>query len=222
MFHRRVPRETGLTGYDRAMSILERAAAWAEIGLTAAAKGRLDDFGRWLADEAMSAGGIGPHEVPELERRHLADSLTLAQPWRGSIPKLVVDLGSGVGLPGIPLAITHPATQFVLVDRSAQRCALARRAVRILGLDNVRVVPGDIDAPGLRANVVVTRAARPPAALLPVLPEWLEPGGLAIVAGSNRRRPDIAGYAAIEVPAEVLDRASWILIMAPPKWRTHR
>jgi 16S rRNA G527 N7-methylase RsmG len=186
------------------MSILERAAAWAEIGLTAAAKGRLDDFGRWLADEAMSAGGIGPHEVPELERRHLADSLTLAQPWRGSIPKLVVDLGSGV------------------VDRSAQRCALARRAVRILGLDNVRVVPGDIDAPGLRANVVVTRAARPPAALLPVLPEWLEPGGLAIVAGSNRRRPDIAGYAAIEVPAEVLDRASWILIMAPPKWRTHR
>jgi 16S rRNA (guanine527-N7)-methyltransferase len=166
----------------------------------------------WLLEEGHRAGGIGPCELTRLEQRHLADSLafTAGLPAR---PSEVWDLGSGVGLPGIPLAIAFPEAEFTLIDRSGRRTDLLRRAVRILNLENCQVLQGDIADLTGRVPAIVSRASMPPAALAPVVGAHLEPGGVAVVGGSWHNRPEHEGWQTLEIPAEVLDQPVWLLIM---------
>lgn len=69
--------------------------------------------------------------------RHVLDSLSI-RPWLAG--SRVVDVGSGAGLPGIPLAIAEPAREFVLIDSAAKRTRFMTQAAAVLGLGNVRVV----------------------------------------------------------------------------------
>ncbi len=188
------------------------AAAHSGVELDGKKIDLLRRYGEWLADEGIRAGGLGPGERDRIEQRHLADSLLFA----GQFPEgaeEVLDLGSGVGLPGIPLAIVMPETGFTLIDRSGRRVDLCRRVTRILGLENCRVVKGDIETVGIRGDVVVSRASLPPDRLLPLLPDLMKTPGVAIVAGSWTRRPGMEGWATIEIPPDVLDRPIWLLMM---------
>ncbi len=196
---------------------LTRAAAFAGIELVEQAEVLLTTYAAWLREEAIPAGGLGPGEGPAVERRHVADSLTFAVGWRGiPPPDTIVDLGSGVGLPGIPLAITHPTAQVVLVERSGRRARLARRACRVLGLENVEVIEEDLCRRRRPAEAVVARGVMPPAALLPVLRRLVAPGGVGVVGGSHRSEPRVVGYRVVPIPAEVLDQPAWLLMMARP------
>ncbi|HHQ14935.1 MAG TPA: 16S rRNA (guanine(527)-N(7))-methyltransferase RsmG, partial [Chromatiales bacterium] len=69
---------------------------------------------------------------------HLLDSLSIHPYLPGA--RRVLDVGSGAGLPGIPLATFNPATAFTLLDAAAKRVRFMRHAVAALGLDNVEVV----------------------------------------------------------------------------------
>ncbi len=171
---------------------------------------RLSIFRDWLIDEAIPAGGIGPHEVDRVEDRHMVDSLLFAGVWRGSGP--VIDLGTGVGLPGVPLAICHPDRHFRLLDRSARRVSLVRRAVRVLELPNVEVVKGDILDCDWSGSSVVTRASLPPDRFRRLAADKGMPEEL-LIAGSHRERPEVAGFETVEIPPEILDRPVWILRM---------
>ena len=72
----------------------------------------------------------------EMVTRHLLDSLAMAEHVSsGSL----ADLGTGPGLPGIPLAITHPQLQVTLVESNGKKARFMREAVRQLGLSNARV-----------------------------------------------------------------------------------
>jgi 16S rRNA (guanine527-N7)-methyltransferase len=124
----------------------------------------------------------------------------------------VVDVGTGVGLPGIPLAIIAPHRSFVLVDRSARRADLVRRAVRILGLDNVEVRRADIVGYDWRSTTVVSRAALAPARLLGLAQTQGAPEEM-LVADSHHTPRRVPGFDSVEIPAEILDRAVWILRM---------
>ena len=90
-----------------AVASLERAAAWAGITLDPAKRDLLAEFAVWLAGEGAEAGGIGPAETDRIIDRHIADALTFAAAWEAA-PGQALDVGSGVGLPGIPLAIALP------------------------------------------------------------------------------------------------------------------
>ena len=143
------------------MTDLERIRAiadWLDTSWSTEQEDGLLRFGDYLSDEAVASGGIGPHEAPRVMDRHVCDSLVYLIAI-DSAAKTVIDVGSGVGLPGIPIAIGRPDLQVTLLDRSQRRTDLARRAVRILGLDNVTVVTGDVnDARGV-PDVVTFRAS---------------------------------------------------------------
>ena len=173
---------------------------------------RLEEYRLWLFEEAIPFGGIGPNEGPRLTHRHIGDSLLFAWPFADS-PSHLIDFGSGVGLPGIPLAILWPKALVTLLDRSGKRVDLARRAVRVLGLQNVEVVRGDLSGSDGEVANLVTRAAVPPGLLTSRLNELLSPGGMAVAGGSWTHPPSVEGWETIEIPLEMLDRAVWLLIM---------
>ncbi len=168
-------------------------------------------FADWLTDEALPAGGIGPNEAASLLDRHLLDSITYLEPIKGLAVPSLLDIGSGAGLPGIPLAITLPETHVLLLDRSGRRCQLAERAVRILGLDNVEIVQGDVRDAVSGWSVVTARASLPAPALLPHLRRIAPTVG--IVGGSTREPVSVVGYSTREIASRYLESPRWLLIM---------
>lgn len=197
------------------MTPVKRAAAWAGWDLNETQLYTLRRYGEWLREEAIVAGGLGPNEGERIVERHLADSLLFAGGWRRAHPpRSVADLGSGVGLPGIPLAILWPTTTVYLVERAGRRTRLLRRAVRILALE-MEVVEADasrVDLAGI--EMVVARAAATPAKSLEWASRVLASGGVAVIGGSHVERPQrCAGEEILAVPPEVLDRAVWLRIM---------
>lgn len=187
-------------------------ARYLDLDLDPGQLDRLRIFRDWLKTEAIPAGGLGPAETPRLESRHLADSLLFAV-GLPEYAETVWDLGTGVGLPGIPLAICLPNIEFVLIDRSGRRVGLLGRLVRILDLDNCEVRQGEIDKLAGSCDAIVARASLPPARLRMVAPGLLRPGGVAVVGGSWLRRPEYPGWEVVEIPAMVLDQTVWLLIM---------
>ena len=199
------------------LSVIDRAAAWAGVLLDDNQRNKLAVFGAWLIGEASAAGGLGPGEMTIMESRHLADSLLFAHGWWSTNPESILDVGSGVGLPAVPLAIASPRTRVIALDRSSRRARLIRRAGRLLDLPNLAVLERDVaEMKRDRFPVVVSRAALPPARLRPHLQRLLLPGGIAVVGGSHVTKSVEEGYETLTVPAEVLDRPVWILIMAKP------
>lgn len=172
----------------------------------------LTDFADWLRREAIPAGGLGPREGDRVESRHVADSLLFAAVWESEALRPVLDVGSGVGLPGIPLAIAFPKRHFTLLDQSASRVRLARRAVRVLGLENVDVQQGEARESEWSDMTVVSRASLRPDQFLEVCAVNGQPPEL-LVAGSHHMRPEAPGFEAVEIPTEILDRPVWILRM---------
>ncbi len=195
--------------------MVERAAQWAGIELDRTARALLARYRDWLVEEAVPAGALGPGESPRIESRHLADSLCFAAAWRARPPDRLADVGSGAGLPGIPLAITHRMTQVGLIERSGRRQRLLNRAIRVLGLDNAEVVASDVEQVQQRWPVVVTRASLPIGQIERLI-HVLDRPGLLVVGGSHRARPEAPGFEIIEIPPEILASPAWLLTMAPP------
>lgn len=189
-----------------------RAASYAQLDLERSQSDLLEHYGEWLATEGHRAGGIGPSEIEHIDRRHLADSLLFATFLPANCEE-VWDLGSGAGLPGIPLAITHPDIRFTLVDRSGRRVDLMRRAIRVLDLRNCQVVQGDIRDLEGPVETIVSRASMPAEELGRIAARLLSAKGVAVAAGSWRERPEVEGWETVEIPEDVLDQTVWLLIM---------
>lgn len=192
--------------------MIHRIGEFLQIEIGASEVDLLTRYRDWIRDEAIPAGGLGPAEHARLDKRHLADSLLFAAGFDRP-PEKVRDLGSGIGLPGIPLAIVFPDAEFELIDRSGRRVDLARRAARVLDLGNVTVKQGDFVNGTSRLSLVVSRASLPPDRMHVVAGNHLETGGVCVLGGSWRARPVHAGWETIEIPSEILDQPVWLLIM---------
>ena len=93
----------------------------------------------------------------EMVSKHLLDSLAVL-PYIGE--GQVADVGSGAGLPGIPLALSLPETRFVLIDSNGKKTRFLNQAKLVLGLDNVEVVNQRVEQyqPGIYFDTVIARA----------------------------------------------------------------
>lgn len=146
-------------------------------------------FHQLLVDEGEIRGLVGPREVARLWERHLLNSAAVVPllPARG----VVVDVGSGAGLPGIVMAAMRPALKFVLVEPMERRVAWLHDVVDATGLANVeirRARAQELDG-AIEADVVTARAV----ASLDKLFRWttplVQPGG-QILAMKGARAAD--------------------------------
>lgn len=95
-------------------------------------------YAKRLASDSETFGLLGPRELPRIWSRHVINSGLLAE----LIPdgSKVVDVGSGAGLPGIPMAIAQPKAKFTLVEPMERRANWLKEVVTDLGIDNVEVL----------------------------------------------------------------------------------
>jgi 16S rRNA (guanine527-N7)-methyltransferase len=97
-------------------------------------------YAELLADAGVQRGLIGPREVPRLWARHLLNCAVLSEVIEQDVS--VCDVGSGAGLPGIPLALARQDLKITLLEPLLRRTTFLEEAVRLLGLTNVTVVRG--------------------------------------------------------------------------------
>lgn len=138
-----------------------------------------------LAKRGISWGLMGPREGDKLWQRHIGNSLALVDALPQGMD--VADIGSGAGLPGIPVAIVRPDLRFTLIDSLQRRCEFLELAIEELGLeDRVEVVRGRAEEVKQQFDVVTCRAVAP----LDKLLRWTTPlfsphGALVALKGAS-------------------------------------
>lgn len=136
-----------------------------------------------LGSEGLLCGFLGPREVPRLWERHILNCAVISEAIEEN--STVADIGSGAGLPGIPLAIARPDLKITLIEPLLKRSTFLREVVKDFGLENVTVVRGRAEDKELQKEVgtfdVVTSRA---VAALGKLTKWslplVTPGGRMI------------------------------------------
>lgn len=145
-------------------------------------------FHHWLATAGIERGLLGPREVPRLWERHILNSAVVS----GLLPEVcaVVDVGSGAGLPGIPLALRCPGVHVTLVEPLHRRAEFLREVCADLELTNCTVLRARAeDLPPAEWDIATARAVAPLSKLL----GWLLPpvrlgGRVLAIKGSSAER----------------------------------
>jgi 16S rRNA (guanine527-N7)-methyltransferase len=119
-------------------------------------------YAELLAEAGVQRGLIGPREVPRLWERHLLNCAVLSEVVPEGVT--VCDVGSGAGLPGIPLALVREDLKITLLEPLLRRTNFLTEVVELLGLDHVTVVRGRAEEVMGRippVQVVTARAVAP-------------------------------------------------------------
>jgi 16S rRNA (guanine527-N7)-methyltransferase len=192
--------------------------------LPSSAKPRLERLLRFLANAPDA-----PTTITDPDRAldvHVADSLSALSLLRGrSRLERLVDVGSGAGLPGLPLAVAMPSVRFDLVEATQRKCVFIGRAVGEVELRNVTFVCARAEAWGAEGgreayDAVTIRALGP----LPTLVEYAAPllrvGGL-LIAWKGRRdfADERAGAAAAALLGLGLPGVTALEPTAEARWR---
>lgn len=158
-------------------------------------KALLEAFSDLLLRRAVPRGYVAAGDRDRLWERHVLDGLRGAEAVKAG-EGMVADLGSGAGIPGIPLAIAAPGRKFVLIEPRAGRVAFLESVVDDLRLPNVVVFHGKAGAATDRFGVCVARAFASAPGTWEVAEALLEDqGSLVYWAGSSFREQDLAGLA---------------------------
>lgn len=166
----------------------DRARALALIHVSRETIARLDRFVDLLLTWQPKINLIAPSTVASIWTRHVADSLQLldlAPPLPHARAPVWVDLGSGAGFPGLPVACALaevPASRVDLVESNAKKASFLREAARQTGapvsVHHQRIEDFEIPQP---VDVVTARALAPLAQLLPMIMPFVQKGAVALL-----------------------------------------
>ncbi len=118
---------------------------------------------------------ISRKDIDNLEVNHLLHSLALVKFVKFMPSTTVMDLGTGGGLPGLPLAIYFPEVKFHLVDRVAKKLRVAQDIAEQAGLTNVTFQHGDVLEVKGKFDFVVSRAVMPLGDMLKLVRRFISP-----------------------------------------------
>jgi len=173
--------------------------------------GRAVRYAELLADAGVKRGLIGPREVPRLWDRHLLNCAVLADVVPSGVS--LCDVGSGAGLPGIPVALACPDLEITLLEPLLRRTTFLDEVVRELGLENVTVLRGRAEemVGRLAVDVVTARAVAP----LDRLAGWgiplLRPYGEMLALKGETAEEELAGARAA---LQKLGAEEWSVVRA--------
>jgi 16S rRNA (guanine527-N7)-methyltransferase len=165
---------------------------------------------RWL-DDLVATPGLTAVSGDEARRVHVEESLAalpVVQQFNGPI----IDVGSGGGAPGIPLAYALPDREVTLLEATRRKCDFLERWVR--ELPNARVVCGRAEEQPVDSwGVAVAKALAPP----PVAAEWclplVEPGGAAVLYVGPTAQADRVALVAEQLAAELEESPPGLLVL---------
>ncbi|MDH3214164.1 MAG: 16S rRNA (guanine(527)-N(7))-methyltransferase RsmG [Myxococcales bacterium] len=158
----------------------------------------------------------GHRSLEAIVERLILDAAALSQalPEFGSL----ADLGSGAGLPGLPIAILRPRCHVTLVDSRERRHHFQRAAVREIGIANAEPLRGRVEdlEPRPHAAVIAQALARPERALAWMV-RWAEPGGFLFLPGGKKPHrvpecPEIEFETCLRyrTPGRTFERTVWV------------
>ncbi len=180
--------------------------------------GELEQLSRFIdvlyaANERMNLTAVRDRETAWL--RHVLDSLSLLPHLQEAQVDRVLDLGSGGGLPGLPLAITMPHVEFLLLEATTKKADYLTETAGVLGCTNVSVLDERAEIVGEPGclhreayDAVTARAVGPMPVLLELTVPLVKPGGVVLAIKGERADEELkAARQALRVlDCEVLDR----------------
>lgn len=136
----------------------------------------------------------GVRDPRELVERHLVESLALRPLLKG---ERIADVGTGAGLPGIPLAAAEPERRFVLIESRAKRVRFLRHVCGTLRLTNATVAHSRVEDLPIEAPfaTVLARAVAPPAELIRITRPLTAPGSILLMLTAAQLREPLAAAA---------------------------
>jgi 16S rRNA (guanine527-N7)-methyltransferase len=179
-----MPETAGFPSWDDLFHV-KQDARLQMAAIDAGRRAQLDRYGELLQLRAVPLGFIADSDRDRLMDRHVLDSLRAVPCLRPSDLRLA-DLGSGAGLPGIPVAIALPDRTMTLVEPMQRRAAFLELAVRELGLRNTEVVVSRAERAAITVDVCLIRALAGPEMAWRLARPLLRPGGrLLFFAGAS-------------------------------------
>ena len=155
------------------------------LDLGADQKAKLLDFSKALLQWNKRTNLISKSDERRVFSRHILDSLSATCFLVGNS---IVDIGSGAGLPGLPLAIACPKKKITLYERMKKRAHFIQFVIANLGIDNAQVIEApfeEIVSKGESFNCVVSRGVRSAEALWPLVESAITKTGRLIVYAST-------------------------------------
>ena len=132
---------------------------------------RLEQLHGYLLEWNTKLNLVSRQDAENLEERHLLSSLAIAKFIRFPEGSRIADVGTGGGLPGLPLAIVFPQCQFLLVDSIGKKIAAVEDMAKRLGLRNVEAVQARFETVNRKFDFVTGRAVK----ALPLFMSWVVP-----------------------------------------------
>jgi len=169
----------------------------------------LDELLRW--NERVNLTGI--RDPQDMITRHFSDSLVARPLLKGN---RVLDVGTGAGFPGLPLAIAEPDRLFVLVDSNNKKIMFVSHAAALLGLSNVTAIKSRSEdyAPAERFDTVIARAVAALPRLIEIAGHHVGEGGVFVAlkgrfpAEELKLVPDTWEYSVAELDVPGLEQGS--------------
>lgn len=151
-----------------------------------------------MAEGTRTINLVSRSTLDRFDEVHISDCLTLVPILQEDPPADVIDVGSGAGLPGIPLAIVSPSTQVTLLESNGRKARFLERSVEALELDNASVVNLRAETAGQdpsyreQFDCAVARAVAPLPILVELTAPFLRIGGRALFQKSAGIESEIA------------------------------